>query len=319
MYSIIDTHCDTAEKMLDNNLGLDNKTCMLTLSDMNNFKSYIQVFAAWVGKREQNPKKRAINILTQAKEEIKNNNLKLILNLDEIESVKTHGGVLALEDARSLEGDINNLKTFYDFGVRSITLAWNDDNDVLCGANTKDDTGLTDFGRQVVSEMNRLNMIVDVSHASQKSFWDILEVSNSPVLASHSNCYSQCRHVRNLKDDQIKALIRCGGLMGINIAPFFLEEDEHKATIKSVIRHINHALSLGAEDNLCLGSDFDGIDSTPNGFNSAKDYIKLIDAMKKENYPKELIDKITYKNFIKFSKKFTLLDYSCKMWKNSVK
>ena len=258
-----------------------------------------------MSKGEKNPKTRAINILTKAKEEFKKNNLKLILNLDELESVKTHGGILALEDARSLEGDINNLQEFYDFGVRCIALAWNDDNDVISGANTKNDTGLTYFGRQVVSEMNRLNMIIDVSHASQKSFWDILEVSDSPVLASHSNCCSQCRHVRNLKDDQIKALIRCGGVMGINIAPFFLEENEHKATIKSVIRHIDHALSLGAENNLCFGSDFDGIDSTPNGFNSAKDYIKLIDAMKKENYPEELIDKITHKNFIKFSKKFT--------------
>lgn len=304
MYSVIDTHCDTAEKILDNNLGLDNKTCMLTLSDMNYFKSYIQIFAAWVSKREKNPKTRAINILTKAKEEIKKNNLKLILNLDEIESIDTHGGILALEDARSLEGDINNLQKFYDFGVRSITLAWNDDNDVISGANTKDDTGLTDFGKKVVSEMNRLNMIIDVSHASQKSFWDILEVSGSCVLASHSNCYSQCKHMRNLKDDQIKALIRCGGIMGINVAPFFLEEDEEKATIKSIIKHIDHALSLGAEDNLCLGSDFDGIDSTPNGFNSAKDYIKLIDAMKKRSYSNELIDKITHKNFIEFSKKF---------------
>ncbi len=303
MYSIIDTHCDTAEKMLDNDIGLDNKTCMLTLGDMNYFRSYIQFFAAWVSKDEKKPKTRAINILTKAKEEFKKNNLKLILNLDEIEGIKAHGGILALEDARSLEGDINNLQKFYDFGVRSITLAWNDDNDVISGANTRNDTGLTDFGKKVVAGMNRLNMIVDVSHASQKSFWDILGLSDFPVMASHSNCYSKCRHVRNLKDDQIKALIKCGGIMGINVAPFFLEEDEHKATIDSVIRHIDYALSLGAEDNLCLGSDFDGIDSTPCGFNGAKDYIKLIDAMKKENYSVELIDKITHKNFIEFSKK----------------
>lgn len=302
MYSIIDTHCDTAEKWLDNNSGLEDKTCMLTLSDMNCFKSYVQFFAAWVGKEEKCPKKRAMAILSKAKEELQKNNIELILDLQSVESLNCHGGILALEDARSLEGDINNLLEFYDFGVRAVTLGWNDDNDVICGANTKNDMGLTSFGREVVAKMNELNMIVDVSHASQKGFWDVLQVSDAPVMASHSNCYSQCAHPRNLKDDQIKALIKMGGVIGINICPSFLEENEDKACIKSVIRHIDYALSLGAEDNLCLGSDFDGIDATPFDLTCAGDYLRLIEAMEKENYSTELIDKITYKNFINFVK-----------------
>ncbi len=302
MYSIIDTHCDTAGKWFDNNSGIDDKTCMLTLCDMNCFKSYVQFFAAWVGKGEKSPKKRAMNILSKAKDVLQRNNIELILDLHSVENFNHHGGILALEDARSLEGSIDNLQEFYDFGVRAVTLAWNDDNDVICGANTKNDIGLTGFGRNVVRKMNELNMIVDVSHASQKGFWDALEISNSPIMASHSNCYSQCRHKRNLKDDQIKALIKCGGLMGINIYPTFLEENEQKACIKSIIRHIDYALSLGAENNICLGSDFDGIDTTPKDLHSAKDYLKLIEAMKKENYSQELIDKIIHKNFIKFVK-----------------
>lgn len=302
MYAIIDTHCDTAEKLFDKGETLSENTCMLSIPFMDNYRSYIQFFAAWVGKDEKDPNKRAKDILAKAKSEIENNNLKLILKAKDLEETQRHGGVLALEDARSLAGDINNLYEFYDFGVRAITLAWNDDNEVTTGANTKSDTGLTEFGKRVVAEMNCLKMIVDVSHTSEKGFWDVMEVSSVPVMASHSNCYSRCRHRRNLKDDQIKALIKTGGIMGINIAPEFLEENG-EADVKSIIRHIDHAVSLGAEDNLCLGSDFDGIEKTPVDIENAADYQKLIEEMLKSGYDEAFIDKITHKNFINFIKK----------------
>lgn len=306
MYKIIDTHCDTASKLLDFNDYLNENKTMVNISAMKKYKSYIQFFAAFVSKDFPNSMLRAVEILDKAKEEIKKNNINLILSYEDFENTinkNSYGGILAIEDARALCGSLSSVRFFYDYGVRAMTLAWNDDNEVTAGvANVEKDAGLTNFGADVVREMNRLGMIVDVSHITEKGFWDVMNISTKPVMASHSNCYSVCSHRRNLKDEQIKALIKNGGIMGINIYPLFLENEPEKANIKSVIRHIDHALSLGAEDNICLGSDFDGIDTTPADITDVSCYIKVIDAMKTK-YSNELVDKITHKNFIEFYKK----------------
>ncbi len=307
MYKIIDTHCDTAEILLDFGKNLSDKSNMVNTAAMKEYSSYVQFFAAYVKKDFPNSMLRAVEILDKAKEEIIANDINLILSYEDLENtINTNrlGGVLAIEDARALCGSLSSVRFFYDYGVRAMTLAWNDDNEVTAGVANEDRTaGLTDFGREVVREMNRLGMIVDVSHITEKGFWDVMEVSKKPVMASHSSCYSVCSHRRNLKNEQIKALIKNGGIMGINIYPLFLENEPEKADISSVIRHIDHALSLGAEDNICLGSDFDGIDTTPADITDASCYIKIIDAMKEAGYSDELIDKITHKNFMEFYKK----------------
>ena len=211
MYRLIDAHCDTMSRLLDKDETLDKNTGMINLSDMKNFKSYIGVFAAYVSKEYKNPTLRAVEILDKAKEEIKKHNINLILSSDELENVinaNSIGAVLSIEDARALSGKMPNLQFFYDYGVRVMTLAWNDDNDVIDGALTKNNRGLTHFGKEVVSEMNKLGMIIDVSHASKKGFYDVLNETKTPVMASHSNCYSLCHHPRNLDDEQIKSLIK---------------------------------------------------------------------------------------------------------------
>ena len=303
MYKIIDTHCDTAAELLDKNEVLENNTCMIKKSYMDEYESCVLNFAAYVSKKAENPMDRALKILQKAKKEIKDNNIKLVLNCDELKRTlkeSRHGAILSIEDARALCGKVMPLYFFYNYGVRMITLAWNDDNEVTDGANSKNQTGLTDFGRDVVREMNRLKMMIDVSHISEQGFWDVMETSRKPVIASHSNCYRECPHIRNLKDDQIKALIDNGGIMCINIYPYFLESNPEKADIKSVIRHIEYALSLGAENHLGLGSDFDGIDITTKEITNLKDYQKLFKELEKMNYSQEQIDKITHKNFINF-------------------
>lgn len=307
MYKIIDTHCDTAEILLDFGKNLSDKSNMINTAAMKEYSSYVQFFAAYINKDFPNSMLRAVEILDKAKEAIITNDINLILSYEDLENtINTNrlGGVLAIEDARALCGSLSSVRFFYDYGVRAITLAWNDDNEVTAGVANEDRTaGLTDFGREVVREMNRLGMIVDVSHITEKGFWDVMEVSKKPVMASHSNCYSVCSHRRNLNDEQIKALIKTGGVMGINTYPPFLENDPQKACIESVLRHIDHAISLGAENNICLGSDFDGIPVTTPDIKNASDYIKLIEAMKKAGYSDELIDKITHKNFMEFFKK----------------
>lgn len=306
MYKIIDTHCDTAAELLDRNENLVSTTCMINKSYMDEYESCVLNFAAYASKASENPMDRAIKILEKAKNEIRKNDIELILCCDDLERTlkeKRHGAILSIEDARALCGNIMPLYFFYNFGVRIITLAWNDDNEVTDGADSTKQTGLTEFGHAIVREMNRLNMMIDISHISEKGFWDVIETSKKPVIASHSNCYRECQHVRNLKDEQIKALLDNDGMMCINIYPPFLEIEPEKADVKSVIRHIEYALSQGAEDNLGLGSDFDGIDATPKGITNLKDYQKLFKELEKMNYSQELIDKITHQNFINFMKR----------------
>ncbi len=303
MYKVIDAHCDTASELLENCETLVDNNCMINKSFMEKFDSHVQVFASWVSKKEKNPMDRALKILEKAKEEIKKNDIELILSSVDLKNVinqNKQGGILAIEDARALCGKLLPLYFFYDYGVKMLTLAWNDDNEVTDGANSDKQSGLTDFGRDVVKEMNRLKMMIDISHISEKGFWDVLELSKAPVIASHSNCYSLCPHRRNLKDAQIKALVDTNGLMCINVYPPFLEENPEKADVKSIINHIEYALSLGAENNLGLGADLDGIDMTPNDFSNLSDYEKLFNELAKMNYKQELIDKITHKNFINF-------------------
>ncbi len=306
MYSLIDTHCDTMSELLDKNETLEKNSCMINLSHMEGFNFYVQFFAAFVSKKYKNPMLRAVEILDKAKQEIKKNNINLILNSVDLEKTikeNSRGGILAIENARALCGKISSLRFFYDYGVRAITLAWNDDNEVTDGADSLKNTGLTAFGKSVVKEMNRLGMIVDVSHISERGFYDVLNESTAPVMASHSNCYSICNHRRNLKDEQIKAIIENDGIMCINIYPPFLEENPDDATVDSVIKHIDYALSLGAENHLGLGSDFDGIDKTPKKINNLGDYENIFEKMVKIGYNIELINKITYNNVKSFIKK----------------
>ena len=303
-YTVIDAHCDTASEILDRNESLIKNERHLSLEQIKDYNSYIQFFAAWISKDSKNPFLRTIDILDKAKQEVLKNsdNIELITNLKDIKSVigrKKHGAILAIEDARALCGSISSVRAFFELGVRAITLAWNDDNEVTDGIASVRGAGLTEFGKEVVSEMNRLGMIVDVSHITKKGFWDVLEVSKKPVMASHSNAQKICSHRRNLDDEQIRAMIEKKGIICVNIYPDFLS-DNGKADMDTVIDHIDHIISLGGEDFLGLGSDFDGVDRLVDGFSGAKDYRKLFEKMEQRGYSTDLIDKITHKNLINF-------------------
>lgn len=302
MYTLLDTHCDTMSELLDCGETLKKNKRMINVEMMNEYRSYVQFYAAYVNKKHKNPMLRCVEILDKAKHEISENNIDLILNSTDLKNTIDSGrigAILSIEDARALCGSISAVRFFYDYGVRAITLAWNDDNEVTDGADSEKNTGLTTFGKEVVKEMNRLNMIVDVSHITEKGFYDVLETSKSPVMASHSNCYSVCCHRRNLKDEQISSLIKNNGIMCINIYPPFLSENGD-ATTDDIIRHIDYALSLGAEDNLGLGSDFDGIEKTPQDLKNLQEYENLFEKMVNAGYKMELIDKITHKNVVEF-------------------
>jgi membrane dipeptidase len=303
-YKICDAHCDTIEFLTDSKDDLKINDRHLSLEHMLKYEGYIQCFAAWIDREHENSLQRALNMFDAFFKEYEKNKdiMELVKDSVSLNSVLNSGKIgamLTVEDARALCGDINNLYKLYDIGVRAMTLTWNHDNDICCGTFTENDTGLTSFGREVVCEMNKLGMIVDVSHLSRKSFWDVLNITKKPIMASHSNSYKIYPHPRNLDDEQIKAVIKNNGFIGINIYPDFIANKDF-VSINDILLHIEHILSLGGESVLGLGTDFDGIPTLPCEIKNAGDLYRIFDKMKEKGYENSLIDKISHKNFLNF-------------------
>ena len=212
--------------------------------------------------------------------------------------------LLAIEEGGAIDGSLEALRCLYELGVRAMTLTWSNRNDIADGINEEaTGSGLTLFGKQVVAEMNRLGMLVDVSHISTAGFWSVIETSTKPIIATHSNAKSLCSHPRNLNDEQIKALAQNGGLAGITFAGQFLEEDWRNACIESVYKHIDYMLNLiGNDDHIGFGSDFDGISHPPYNIQGVQDYKPLIEYLSKY-YSDKTINKITHQNVINLLQK----------------
>ena len=188
-----------------------------------------------------------------------------------------------------------------------MTLCHSKDNLICdsCASDVKTWNGLSPFGREVVAEMNRLGMLVDVSHISDEAFWDVLDCSSKPVVATHSCCRALCGHPRNMTDEMIRALAAKGGVIQINFYPVFLEEgfdEEHmfeaaRPSYTRIVDHIDHVVSLVGIDHVGLGSDFDGIDVTPEGLDNVSMMPKIFDEMLRRGYSEEDIEKVASRNF----------------------
>lgn len=208
--------------------------------------------------------------------------------------------LISLEGGSPVINDINNLYVFHKLGVRAMTLTWNHRNFIADGIENT--YGLTVFGKEVVKEMEKLNMIVDVSHLNEAGFEDVCKITTKPFIASHSNSDTVHSHLRNLRDEQVKEIVNRGGFIGINLYSDFLgnETDDLK---KMMLKHIEHFLKLGCENTLGLGADFDGIDKCP--FENVLGYKEIENMLRNEmQLDDNLIDKILYKN---------LVDYTLKM------
>ncbi|MDD2401105.1 MAG: dipeptidase [Clostridia bacterium] len=211
------------------------------------------------------------------------------------------GVLLSIEGGEALEGKLSSLRVLYKLGIRSLTLTWNQRNQIADGVwETGTTGGITTFGKKVVEEMNTLGMIIDVSHISEAGYWDVLSMSKMPVIATHSCCRSLHDHRRNLSDEQLCALGKNGGLVGINFYPDFLGES--KITINNVIEHIEHASIIAGVNNVGLGSDFDGIDKTPIGLENATKYPVLHEKMLQRGWKEEDVQKIMGGNYIRVLK-----------------
>lgn len=268
---------------------------------------FIQVFSLFaIGKSASDIKKQMESQLDMALEAEKKypEKLKLIRSKEDLDecmreqSATRVYGLIEAEGAEVLGGRLEELERLYKLGLRILTLSWNNDNEVcdsIAGQNTHN--GLSDLGRMVVEKAQSLGILIDVSHASDKTFEDVMEITKSPIIASHSNAREICGHRRNLTDSQIKAIAKSGGVMGINFCPDFLQNSGN-AEILDIIRHVEHIAALVGTEHIGFGCDFDGIETLPEGITGVESMKNVIEELIKLNYPEKDVRAIAGGNFV---------------------
>ena len=233
--------------------------------------------------------------------------LSLFTKVADVYEAKKRGKIaamLSIEGGEAVEADLGILRMLHRLGVRAMTLTWNERNQIADGAaEGRTKGGLTNFGVELVSEMNKIGMVIDVSHISDAGFFDVIETSNAPIIASHSNCRALCNHRRNMTDEMIHRLAQKDGVMGMNFAPAFVDENKGKVTLERVLDHVDHVVKLVGADHVGLGSDFDGIESTPKGLEDVTTMPYFTEGLVKRGYREADVFKIVGGNFLRVFKK----------------
>lgn len=317
---VIDMHCDTffeiylAEKRGET-LPLNQNHLNIDLNKMKAGDYLLQSFAMFIPlDRTENPLQMLTDMINIYNREIDANSSQIgkVLTYSNIEENQAAGklsAMLTIEEGGACMGNLALLEELYAKGVRMMTLTWNFENE-LAFPNTiaslpvyKPNTryGLKPLGFQFVEEMERLGIIVDVSHLSDDGFWDVCSVSKRPFVASHSNARSLCGHTRNLSDDMIKALADKGGITGINFFNQFLEEGNPVSTIDAIVRHMKYIKNVGGIDCVALGTDYDGIDCELE-LSDASHMPRLAEAMSHQGFTQTEIEKVFYRNFLRVCK-----------------
>ncbi len=332
-----DTHCDTVLKVVDGRLDFNTGEGEghLSLPGMLSAGSCAQVFAVFVLSERYPGGERAraeemISVIERMAVD-SSGRMKIVRTASELEKACSDGpiaAIIGLEGADPLEGKAENLRHFYDLGVRDIIPAWQDNS--FSGTAFGTNTPLTDEGIKLIELAEELRVMVDVSHLSDAAFASVLDVATRPFIASHSNCRALCPTLRNLTDPQIRALADRGGVMGINLAPAFLDPDYYahafprfqrslapgtpekerqrlraeiallpRPAIDWIARHVKHAIKIGGEDVIGLGGDFDGISTPPIGIEGINDYVKIPDLLLQAGLHSRQVEKVCYLNFLR--------------------
>ena len=313
-----DMHCDTITELYRSGSNLLNNDLHVDINKMKKGECLLQNFAIFTDIKKDNSDFTYKAIEYYYKQlDLNKDTIRPVYKYSDIENNAKNNyinAMLTLEETSIIDNDINNLKKFYDLGVRMTTLTWNYPNAIgypnvdlsiehkdnpTYNFNIKD--GLTDFGKDVVRKCNDLGIIVDVSHLSDKGFYDVAQYSDMPFVASHSNARAICKAGRNMTDDMIIKLAQKGGVTGLNYCAAFMNDDNDRYTsIEEMVTHIRHIVNVGGIDCIGLGSDFDGI-SNDLEIKDASGMQLLYDALKKY-YSDDEIEKIFYKNVLRVYK-----------------
>ena len=355
---LVDTHNDFLSKAVENHFAFDADLRGTTYSDLNRMKTGgvdVQVFSIFCD--EHFGKGSAFAYANQELDSLyaiagrNPDRMQIVYSYRELMKAVKHHKLAALsgvEGGHMIEDNLDYLDSFYKRGVRYMTLTWN--NSPSWATSAADESkhsfivtpyGLNDFGIRVVKRMNELGMMIDVSHNGERTFWDVIKYTTRPIIASHSSVYALCPVYRNLKDDQIKAIAKNGGVIQVNFYSGFIDSNYmprlnhflklHKAEADSLRRlkqpeysvldylftryktelqslrpplsllidHIDYIVKLVGADYVGLGSDFDGIESSPQGLDGVEDYPKITEALLKRGYSKKDIYKILGGNFLR--------------------
>lgn len=303
----IDFHCDTASRLFYKDKELFRNDFSVDIEKMIKGECLAQFFAMFINNKDlKSPFLTASDMIDNFNKELIKNKDYIALALDYKTLTENKGSnrmsaFLTIEEGEALEGNIDNLKFFYDKGIRLITLTWNYENSIGYPHIMKEKacSGLKKFGKELVQAMNHYKILIDVSHLNDGGFNDVLNLSKYPVAASHSNSRAVKGHSRNLEDDMIRKLANSGGIMGLNFCSDFMGENE-VTKIEDIKKHINHIKNVGGIDVLALGSDFDGI-SNQVEIKNVSEMDKLHSALKGE-LSEDDIEKIYYKNALRLIK-----------------
>ncbi|MCY1019625.1 dipeptidase [Pyxidicoccus sp. MSG2] len=360
---IIDTHVDTPLRMLEEGFDLGSKPpngvghLDLTRARAGNLGAAF--FSIWVEPKEFAGQytHRALRLMDAVLQQVERHPDEMVVALSSKDIVAARSGkqkklatLMGVEGGHAIQNDLGVLRDFYRLGVRYMTLTWSNTNEWadssgdINDANVKHHGGLTDFGRDVVREMNRLGMLVDISHVADSTFFDVMKVTKAPVIASHSSARALTDHPRNMTDEMLKAVAANGGVVMVNFFSAFIDDDFRKgyaamaperktatealearnkdkdpatqfrlsqaadwewaAKVKrppldALINHIDHIAKVAGVDHVGLGSDFDGITSTPEGIDSVADLPRITEALMARGYTREQLHKILGGNLLR--------------------
>ena len=296
---IADTHCDTLYSML---FEAWSERFMASKEKLLEGKVNLQTFALFAGARQfkDTPYENARRMI----EASKTLEIPFITGALPETPPKTLYGVYSIEGGEVLEGKIERLYELDDeLRLRMIALTWNYDNQIGTPAKIDAVTGLKPFGFELLKEMDARGIYADVSHLNERGFWDVYENMNLPPIASHSNCKSLCGSYRNLKDDQVDAIIEKNGYIGINFYPHFLKDGGEDTSVEDVIRHIDYIAGRGGIHVIGLGSDYDGIEVQPKGMETAACMYTIAEALSKHGYADQHVEGIMGMNLWRLLKK----------------
>lgn len=315
-FPVFDLHCDTGLLLLGKDrdtLGrLDKNELHIDLERGSTLPGYAQCFAVFTTPTMRRPEGVSVismfeRILAAITNQVEANEdkIRMAYSVDEIEENRKQGlmsAVLTIEGTAGFDYNIEMLEDLYNIGFRITTLGWNEQNPLT--GSCKTGGGLTELGREYVHRAQKVGMVVDVSHISDEGFWDIMDITEKPVIATHSNSRALCNVSRNLSDEMYLALCKTGGTAGVNLCAEFLGEN---ADLDTVCDHIFHFIDIsGSDKHVSLGSDMDGFTHFPTGFTGVQDYPKIADRLLQRGMSEKSVENIFWNNAVGVIKKCSI-------------